>query len=101
MNDDAEYSSHNTKNNISMKFVDVPSTCTSSDENQNYTIQNQIYSFQSNFLEQSKINQDRTLSSDINIITSFLPHMQLLNDHQKLDFQLKGLQLLKNILYQK
>lgn len=57
-----------------------------------------ITPFQSDLLEHLKKSQETELNPDKNIVMSFLPYLKQLNDEQKLDFQINGLQYLKKLL---
>lgn len=72
-----------------------------SNQTQKSNKKSKITPFQSNLLEQLKKNQEATSNPDINIVMSFLPYLKKLDDEQKLDFQLNGLQYLKNVIKHK
>lgn len=62
---------------------------------------NRITPFQSDLLEHLKKSQETELNPDKNIVMSFLPYLKQLNNEQKLDFQINGLQYLKELLKHK
>lgn len=101
----ADHSSNDTDDNdicetvLEVSHLTTP-TIRNSSENSNEILQ--LTPFQNNLIKHLKKKEELEsrpeFNSDQTIVMSFLPYLKKLNDEQKLDFQLNGLQYLQQII---
>lgn len=82
--------------------LEVSHLPTTTIKNRNLDEKLQLTPFQNNLIEHLKKKKESEsqseFSPDQTIVMSFLPYLKKLNDEQKLDFQLNGLQYLQQII---